>query len=194
MPDDHLLIQSEEIYRGRVFTLRRDEVRLPDGKASQLDIIVHHGAATMVPVDAQNRIWFVRQYRHASGESLLELPAGTIDPGESAEACAAREVREEIGMAAGSLKKIGEFYLAPGYSTEFMRVFLATELTPDPRPHDADEFLEVTAIPLAEAYALAHDGTIRDAKTLAALLLARPFIDALKVAAEQSSTFGDSRK
>ena len=182
MPDDYSLILSEEIYRGRVFTVRRDEVRLPDGKSARLDIIVHHGAATLVPIDAQNRIWFVRQVRHAAGESLLELPAGTLDQGESAEACAAREVREEIGLAAGSLKKIGEFYLAPGYSTEFMRVFLATELTPDPRPRDADEFLEVTAIPVAEAYTMALDGRIRDGKTLAALLLARPYVDALTTA------------
>jgi ADP-ribose pyrophosphatase len=187
MPDDHSLILSEEIYRGRVFTVRRDEVRLPDGKSARLDIVVHHGAATLVPIDAQNRIWFVRQYRHAAAESLLELPAGTIDPGESAEACAAREVREEIGLAAGSLKKIGEFYLAPGYSTEFMRVFLATELTPDPRPHDSDEFLEVTAIPVAEAYAMALDGRIRDGKTLAALLLARPYIDAMTTASHTPS-------
>ena len=179
MPDNFSLLHSEETYRGRVFTVRRDEVRLPDGKSARLDIIVHRGAATLVPVDAQKRIWFVRQYRHAAGESLLELPAGTIDPGESAEACAAREVCEEIGMAAGSLKKIGEFYLAPGYSTEFMRVFLATELTPYLKPQDADEFLEVTAVPAAEAYAMALDGRIRDGKTLAALLLARPYIDAL---------------
>ena len=186
MPDDYSLILSEEIYRGRVFTVRRDEVRLPDGKSAQLDIIVHHGAATLVPIDAQNRIWFVRQVRHAAGESLFELPAGTIDPGESAEACAAREVREEIGMAAGSLIKVGEFYLAPGYSTELMRVFLATDLKPDPRPHDADEFLEVTAIPAADAYTMARDGMIRDGKTLAALLLARPYLDAMTAVVDPS--------
>ena len=177
---DHFSLQSsEQIYKGRVFTLRRDEVRLPDGKTAHLDIIVHGGAATLVPVDGEKRIWFVRQYRHAAGEVVLELPAGTIEPGEAAEACAAREIREEIGMAAAGLQKIGEFYLAPGYSTEFMRVFLATGLTPDSRPHDADEFLEVTALPAAEAYAMVSNGAIRDGKTLAALLLAKPYIEAL---------------
>lgn len=179
MTNHYSLLSSEQIYKGRVFSLRRDEVRLPDGKAMTLDIIAHGGAATLVPVDAEKRIWFVRQYRHASGEVLLELPAGTIDPGESAEACAAREIREEIGMAAASLQKIGEFFLAPGYSTEFMHVFLATGLTPGARPHDDDEFLEVTAMPVAEAYAMASNGAIRDAKTLAALLLARPHIEAM---------------
>jgi ADP-ribose pyrophosphatase len=179
MTNDYATIHSEEIYQGRVFTVRRDEVRLPDGEPAQLDIIVHRGAATLVPLDAQGHIWFVRQYRHAAGESLFELPAGTIDPGESAEACAAREVREEIGMAAGSLKHIGEFFLAPGYSTEFMRVFLATGLTPDSRPHDDDEFLEVARVPVAEAYAMALDGRIRDGKSLAALLLARPHLEAM---------------
>jgi len=179
MTDHFSLLSSEQIYKGRVFTLRRDAVQLPDGKTAHLDIVVHGGAATLVPVDGEKRIWFVRQYRHAAGEVVLELPAGTIEPGEAAEVCAAREIREEIGMAAAVLQKIGEFYLAPGYSTEFMRVFLATGLTPDARPHDDDEFLEVTALPAAKAYAMVSSGAIRDGKTLAALLLARPHIEAL---------------
>src|ERR1700682_603277 len=107
MTNKFSLIHSDEIYQGRVFTVRRDEVRMPDGKSARLDIIVHHGAATLVPVDRDGRIWFVRQYRHPAGEVLCELPAGTSDPGETAEACAAREVREEIGMAAGRLRHIG---------------------------------------------------------------------------------------
>jgi ADP-ribose pyrophosphatase len=170
------LLHSETIYQGRAFAVRRDEVRLPDGKTAQLDIVAHHGAVTLVPVDAQGRIWFVRQYRHAAGELLLELPAGTLEPDEAPEACAAREVREEIGMAAGTLQKLGESFLAPGYSTEYMHFFLATDLQHAPLAQDADEFLNVEHISIAQAYELAHAGQIRDAKSLAALLLAQPHL------------------
>jgi ADP-ribose pyrophosphatase len=107
---------------------------------------------------------------------MLELPAGTLEPGEPPETCAHREIREEIGMGAGKLQKIGSFYLAPGYSTEFMHVFLATELSPDPLPGDIDEFLQVEQIPLARIPALVQAGEIVDAKTLAVFELAVPFL------------------
>ncbi|MBI5877854.1 MAG: NUDIX hydrolase [Chloroflexi bacterium] len=167
------VLESRQLFRGRVFGLRQDRVRLPDGQTASLDIIEHGGAAVIVPVDEQGRIWFVRQYRHAAGEALLELPAGTLEPGEPPAACAAREVREEIGMAAGTIEPLGGSFLAPGYSSEFLHYFLARELTPDPAPHDADEFLEVVQLPAAEAYRLAAAGLIRDGKTLAGLLLAQ---------------------
>lgn len=170
------VIRSETVYQGRVFAVRHDQVKLPDGKTTQLDIISHSGAVTLIPVDDEGRIWFVRQYRHAAGETLLELPAGTLEKGEPPAACAAREVREEIGMSAGKLQHLGEFFLAPGYSTEFMHIYLATELHPDPMQHDDDEFLTVEPIPIHQAYALALDGRIRDGKSLAALLLARPHL------------------
>ena len=105
---------------------------------------------------------------------LLELPAGTLEEGEEPSVCAAREIREETGFAAGKLEKIGEFYLAPGYSTEFMVVFLATELTYDPLEADADEFLSVEKISVKDALEMAEQGKMPDAKSLAALLLARP--------------------
>ncbi len=164
--------RSETVFQGRVFAVRRDVVRLPDGNTAELDVITHHGAVTLVPLDAEGRIWFVRQYRHAAGETLLELPAGTLEPGEAPEACAAREIREEIGFAAAQLHLLGEFYLAPGYSTEYQYVYLATGLSPAPLPQDADEFLEPVALPVAEVRRRALAGDFRDAKTLAALLLA----------------------
>ena len=166
-------LHSETVYHGRAFNVRRDEIRLPDGKTAHLNIVDHVGAVTLVPVDDQKRVWFVRQYRHAAGELLLELPAGTIEPGEPPLDCARREIREETGMAAGRIELIGEFFLAPGYSTEFMHVFLATDLRPDPLPGDVDEFLSVEAIPVEEALRMAESGQIRDAKTLASLLLAK---------------------
>ena len=132
----------------------------------------------MLPLDEEGNLLFVRQYRHAAGSSLLELPAGTRDGEEPYEACAAREMREETGMAAGTLKKVGEFFLAPGYSTEFMVVFLATDLRPNPLPSDADEFLEVVRMPVQEAILMAESGQIPDAKSLAALFLARAALSA----------------
>jgi ADP-ribose pyrophosphatase len=169
-------LQSTPIFQGRVFSVRQDQVRLPDGRTTSLDIIDHRGSVTLLPVDAQGEVWFVRQYRHAAGDDLLELPAGVLEPGEDAADCALRELREETGMAAKNLQKIGQFYLAAGYSTELMHVYLATELYPAPLAGDADEFLAVERIPLAEISARIQAGEVIDAKTLAAFQLAAPHL------------------
>ena len=169
-------IARETIYRGRAFNVRRDEVRFPNQHTMHLDIIEHVGAVTILPIDSEGRILFVRQYRHATGKELLELPAGTLDVGELPENCALREIREETGFATEKLIKLGEFYLAPGYSTEYMVVYLASELHPDPLPGDQDEFITLEPIPIELAYSLALNGEIQDGKSLAALLLARPQI------------------
>lgn len=170
------LLKSETYYRGRAFNVRRDKVRTPDGVERDMDIVQHVGAVTLLPLDEEGRIWFVRQYRHAAGQELLELPAGTLEPAEAPEVCAGRELREEIGMAAGELRKLGEFFLAPGYSTEYMHVYLATKLTPSPLPGDADEFLSVVAYPVEQVFNLVKSGQLQDAKSLAALLLAREYL------------------
>jgi len=169
-------LHTETLYHGRAFNVRRDEIRLPDGKTARLEIVDHVGAVTLVPVDDQNRVWFVRQYRHPAGEVLLELPAGMIELGEAPLECARREIREETGMAAGRIEPVGEFYLAPGYSTEFMHVFLARDLRPDPLPGDADEFISVEPIPLEVVLQMIENGKIHDAKTLAALMLAKRYL------------------
>lgn len=171
------LLSSKSTYHGRAFSVRRDEIRLPDGALARLDIVEHVGAVTILPLDDQGQVWFVRQYRHAAGIELLELPAGTLEPGEDPQVCAHREIREETGMAAGSLQKIGEFFLAPGYSTEYMHVYLAQDLVHDPLPGDQDEFLSVERYPLGQAYAMLQRGEIRDAKTIAALSIAQHFIE-----------------
>jgi ADP-ribose pyrophosphatase len=169
-------IARELIYRGRAFNVCRDEVRFPNQHTMHLDIIEHVGAVTILPIDAEGRILFVRQYRHAAGKELLELPAGTLNVGELPENCALREIREETGFAAGNLIKLGEFFLAPGYSTEYMVVYLANELHHDPLPGDEDEFISLETIPIEQAYDLALNGELQDGKSLAALLLARPYI------------------
>ncbi len=171
------LINSEKIFSGRAFSIRRDNLRAPDGRTTKFDIVEHHGSVVILPIDEDGNLLLVRQYRHAAMDDLLELPAGTLDsPDETPRHCAAREIREETGMAAGNLEELGMFYLAPGYSTELMTVFLATELSFDPLEPDADEFLQVEKIPLAEAISLAEAGEMPDAKTLAALLMARPHL------------------
>jgi ADP-ribose pyrophosphatase len=154
---------------------------MPDGRETKLEIVEHGGSVVLIPIDGEGNVHFVRQYRHAVGENLLELPAGTRDGEELFEECAAREIREETGMAATNLQKIGQFYLVPGYSTEFMVVFLATDLKEDPLQADEDEFLQVEKVPVKQAVEMAEQGQIRDAKSLAALLLVRPYLENYRV-------------
>lgn len=167
------VIQSDEIFQGRVFSILRDFVDYPDGRKAKIEYLRHGGAVVILPVDAEGNIWFVRQYRHPTGGLLLELPAGTLEPGEAPEACAGREVREEIGMAAESLDRIGEFYLAPGYSSEYIVAFLGRGLTPSPLAQDGEEYIEVEKYSIKRVYEMMAGGDILDAKTLAVLGLAR---------------------
>jgi ADP-ribose pyrophosphatase len=170
------LIKSETLLQGRAFKIRRDYLKTPNGGETRLEIIEHGGSVVLIPIDDDGNLLFVRQYRHAVGKDLLELPAGTRDGDEPFEECAAREIREETGMEAGILQKMGEFYLAPGYSSEFMVVYLATGLKGNPLDADDDEFLEVEKIPLERAIQMAESGDVPDAKSLAALLLAAPYL------------------
>ena len=171
------LIDSEQIFKGRVFTIRRDNLRTPDGRTTKFDIVEHHGSVVILPIDQNGNLLLVRQYRHAAMDDLLELPAGVLEENEDPALCAAREIREETGFAAENLIELGKFYLAPGYSTELMTVFLATGLYANPLDPDADEFLQVEKVPLAEALSIAEAGKMPDAKTLAALLMARPHLE-----------------
>ena len=171
------VMHTETAFRGRAFDVRQDQVSLPDGNQARLDVIVHNESVVMIPLDAEGQIWFIRQYRHPAQKELLELPAGVMEVDEQPEYSAGREIREEIGMAAGKLRKLGSFFLAPGYSTELMHVYLATGLNEDPLQPDRDEFIRVEKISIQETYRLAENGQIQDAKTLAALLLARPYLE-----------------
>lgn len=171
------LIKSETLLQGRAFKIRRDTLKTPDGLETKLEIVEHGGSVVIIPIDDENNLLFVRQYRHAAKTDLLELPAGTRDEDEPFEKCAAREIREETGMEARKLQKVGEFYLAPGYSTEFMVVFLATDLRDNPLQADEDEFLQVEKIPVKKAFEMAEHGEVPDSKSLAALLLARSHLE-----------------
>ncbi len=170
------IIKTEWIYRGIALNLKRELVRYPDGRVATVELIKHGGSVAIVPVDEQGVVWLVNQYRHPVGDMLLELPAGTLEEEEKPEDCAAREVREEIGMAADHLIKIGEFFVAPGYSSEYMHIFLATKLRPDPLEQDANEYIQVEKYPIEQVYEMIKQGEIRDAKTVAALSFASPFL------------------
>ncbi len=165
--------KSEVAFQGHAFKLRQDYLRTPDGRNVIYEIVEHPGAVTIVPVDEDRRILFIKQYRPATGEVLLELPAGTLKPGEDPLDCASREVREETGMAANQLDHIGELWLAPGYSTEYLHFYLATGLYESPLEQDEDEFIEVERITYEDALEMVARGEIKDGKTLAGLLMLR---------------------
>jgi len=170
-------LRSETKYKGKAFSVRQDQLRLPNGRISKLDIVDHVGAVTIFPIDSDGNVWFVEQYRHATEGVLLELPAGTLEDGETPAACAQREIQEEIGMIAGSMQKIGEFFMLPGYSTEYMHIYLATDLSPSELPGDEDEFLRVERIHITRVLDMAWENKFQDGKTLAALILALPYLD-----------------
>jgi ADP-ribose pyrophosphatase len=167
-------LSSETVYHGRAFDVERIQLRLPDGQQRVYDLVRHNDSVTIVPLDEQGNLLFVNQFRLGVGGTLLELPAGVMDDGEAPDICAAREIREETGMAAGRLELLGDYYLAPGYSSEHMYVYLASNLYADALDQDSDEFLQLVSIPAAQAYEMARGGQIRDSKSLAALLLAAP--------------------
>lgn len=170
-------LKREKLYLGPVFDLVKVHLQLPDQRERVYDLIEHGGSVTIVPVDDQGRIHFVRQYRVGAGGPLLELPAGVLDEGEDPAISALRELREEIGMDTDELTLLGQFFLAPGYTTEFMTIFLARGLFPSPLEPDDDEFLEIVPVPIKTVYEQAFSGEIQDGKTLAALLLAFPVIN-----------------
>jgi ADP-ribose pyrophosphatase len=181
------VLDSQIVYRGRSLEVRRDRVRLAGGQETALDVVVHAGAVTLVPFDEEGHLWFVRQYRHSAGSILLELPAGTLEAGEPPQACAERECREEIGMAPARLTHLGEGFLAPGYSTEYMHFYLATGLTAAPLAADSDEDITVQRIRPDQVRSLIAAGELRDAKSLAALFLAQPWLQELHPGADERS-------
>jgi ADP-ribose pyrophosphatase len=170
------ILDSEIVYRGRALSVRRDRVLLAGGQPTTIEVVVHAGAVTLVPMDDDGNLWFVRQYRHSVGTMLLELPAGTLEEGELPELCAVRECREEIGMAPAHLEHIGECFLAPGYSTEYMHFYLATGLTAAPLSADSDEDISIQRVRPEEVPDLIASGDLRDAKSLAALYLAQAWL------------------
>ena len=165
-------LASEPAYLGRLVRVYVETVRLPDGESAVREIVRHPGAVAMVPLLPGGDVLLVRQYRHAAGDLLLEIPAGTLEPGEDPERAAARELQEEIGYWPGRLERLASEYTAPGYTTELIHIYLATELVESRLDGDADEFLETVRLPLAEALRQVEHGALPDGKTMIGLLLA----------------------
>jgi ADP-ribose pyrophosphatase len=166
------VLESRSVYQGRKVHLRVDTVALPGGRTALREIVSVPQAAVIVPLTEDGRVYLVRQYRAAIASYLLELPAGTLNPGEEPLACARRELAEEIGRQAGDWQLITSFYSMPGICDEVLHLFLARRLTPAESHPDLDEFIEVMTLPLDEAVALARSGQLRDAKSIIGLLLA----------------------
>ncbi len=161
---------SERVYEGRVFSVRVDTVQGEGNSSLRRDVVEHPGAVAIVPLTDDGQVVMVTQYRHPVGEWLLEIPAGTLEKGEDPDWCAARELEEETGCTASSMRRLFSMYMAPGYCTELLHVYVAEGLSSgEPRPDD-DERIEVTLVPLAAIADMVRDGRIRDAKTIAALM------------------------
>ncbi|MGE0059530.1 MAG: NUDIX hydrolase [Dehalococcoidia bacterium] len=166
-----ILIGSRDIYEGRVIKLRVDEIEVKNGLNVRREVVEHPGAVVILPIDNDGNILWERQYRYAAGRYLMELPAGTLEKGEDPEECARRELIEETGFAGAEWSLLGRYYSAPGFCTEYMHCFLATNLTPDYAEGDEDEDIEIVPMSLEESLAMVDRGELEDAKSLAALHL-----------------------
>ena len=163
---------SREIYRGRTFNVDVDQVRLPNGKEVELELVHHRGAAAVVPVLDDGTVLLVRQYRYATGGWLLEIPAGKLDNGESPETCAGREAEEEVGYRPSRLEPLGWIWSTPGFADEKIWLFLATGLELTQQGLEEDEVLQIERMPFQQAVEKAASGEIHDAKSAVALLRA----------------------
>lgn len=167
------IINSQKVFEGRVFNVTVDTVR--EGELTYQREVVHHGgSAVIVPVFDDGTVALVRQYRHPVVRYLLEAPAGTLADGERPEVGADRELQEELGLIAGNMEKLSEFFVSPGFCEEKMWVYLATELVQGQQRLEEDELLDVVRVPISEALEMITSGEIQDAKTIIGLMLAAP--------------------
>lgn len=157
------------VYTGKVITLNVDTVKLPNGVTVDLETIRHPGAAAVVPIKEDGTVVLIRQFRHAAGGFIYEIPAGKLSPGEDPLHCAARELEEEVGYRAGAFELLSSIFTAPGFADEVIHVYKATGLTKGRQQLDRDEVLEIVEMPLNQAITHIQDGTIRDGKTIIGL-------------------------
>ena len=169
---ENITVNSEYLYRGRVITLRLDTIQTKDGAQYKREVVEHHGAVAIVPMLDAETVLMIRQYRQAAAQYMLEIPAGTLEEDENPDDCASRELEEEIGYKPGILKPMFSQYLAPGYSSEILHVYLASDLVKSHTNFDEDEDIELVPIKFTEVERMIRQGEIRDAKSIAALLMA----------------------
>lgn len=164
------IVSSKHVFRGRAVSLRVDTVELPSGRHTTRETVEHPDCIVVVPVDEEGNVLLVRQFRHPVNRTLLELPAGGIEKGETPEDAVRRELQEEIGYLPGRVESLGGFYSAPGFCTEYLYLYLATELTPSRLVASDTEEIEVVKVPLKKIPDLISSGQICDAKSVAGLL------------------------
>ena len=164
---------SKHIFTGKVFTVDIDTVTLPNGVTVDLEIVRHPGAAAVVPLKENGMVVLIRQFRHAAGGFIYEIPAGKLHPGEDPMHCAARELEEEIGYVAGQLEPLTSILTAPGFTDEVIHIYKATGMTVGRQQLDRDEVLEILECPMEEAIRMIEVGSIRDAKTIVGLQLVK---------------------
>ncbi|MCQ2353879.1 MAG: NUDIX hydrolase [Clostridia bacterium] len=167
------LVKRQVIFEGKVLRLEKDDITLPDGRPAIREVIRHHGAVAVVPIDGNGRVICVRQFRYPYREILLEIPAGKLEPGEDDhEAAARRELREETGAIPGKMTYLGKFYSSAAILDEIIHVYLAEDLSWGDTDPDDDEFLDVTAIPMDELCNMIARGEVPDGKTQASVMKA----------------------
>jgi ADP-ribose pyrophosphatase len=164
------LLSTQQIYHGRAVKLHIDTIKKPSGRITTREVVEHSDCVVIIPIDTEGNLLLVRQFRYAVGKELLELPAGGINPGESAEQAARRELQEEIGYLPRQLEKLGGFYSAPGYCNEYLHLYLATELIPSQLWAEDTESISLVRVPPEDLTSLISRGEITDAKSLAGLL------------------------
>lgn len=170
---DHVRLSSERVFTGRLLKIDRDRVRLPNGRETTLEMVRHPGASAVVPFVAPGEVALVRQFRYAAGGFILEVPAGTLQPDETPESCARREVEEEAGFRAGRLERLASILTTPGFTDEIIHLWAAHDMTPVAQRLDHDEVLTIERMTLSAAIDLIASGRIVDAKSICALLMAR---------------------
>ena len=160
------------IYKGRVIDLNLEEAHLPNGKTVQLEMVRHPGASAVVPMRDDGRVVMIRQYRHAAGGMIYEIPAGRLNPGEDPLDCAKRELSEEAGQLAAQWERLGSIFTTPGFTDEKIHLFLARKLTAVAQALEHDEVIEVVEVPLQEVITMIRQGEVIDGKTICGLMLA----------------------
>lgn len=169
-------VVSEEVFSGKVFSVKKETVLLPDDTKAYREVVIHSGGVGILPIDEDNNITLVKQFRKGAECETLEIPAGKLEKNENPIDCANRELLEETGFTSCNIKSLGEFYATPAYCSEVIHLFMATGLTYVGQKLDDGEFLELIQIPLDKAYDMVLSNEIKDAKTIIAILKAKSII------------------
>lgn len=163
-------IDRKEVYKGKIFTVAEDTIEFEDGKIAKWDLVLHNGAAAIVPLTEDGDVILVKQFRNAEDGEVLEIPAGKLEKGEDPFECAKRELEEEVGYKSNNIQKICSMYSAVGFSDEKLHLYIATDLIPGKQSLDEDEYIQIEKYPLKEAVKMIFTGEIKDSKTIVGLL------------------------